>query len=83
MKLNNPVLIELIETAVNQRAIVQMNDMSARVTFLYSPVVFYIGYGFDEPVPLIWLDSISSETRITPDEFKTLLSRYSYYRGFS
>ncbi|HAT1680681.1 TPA: hypothetical protein I8Y21_001298 [Klebsiella oxytoca] len=86
MNLGNPVLRELIEMAVDKRAVVQLNDICARVTFLCYPdefLVVYIGYAFDEPVPAIWRGEIpTDETRMTPDEFKTLMGKYSYCRGF-
>ncbi|EGJ5259130.1 hypothetical protein IM977_002026 [Salmonella enterica subsp. enterica serovar Typhimurium] len=85
MKLNNPILIELFEMAVNARATVSLNDISAKFIFLVPdsrPVIIHFGYAFEEPVPPVWMDDISSQTRITLDEFKVLVSRYSYHRGF-
>ncbi|HFE7490805.1 TPA: hypothetical protein ACGAC9_004737, partial [Salmonella enterica subsp. enterica serovar Newport] len=85
MKLNNPILIELFEMAVNARAIVSLNDICAKVIFLVpdsTPVTIYIGYAFEEPVPPVWMNDITSQTRMTLEEFKLLVSRYSYYRGF-
>ncbi|EKY5349963.1 hypothetical protein QFV92_000441 [Salmonella enterica] len=85
MKLNNPILIELFEMAVNARAIVSLNDICAKVIFLVpdsTPVTIYIGYAFEEPVPPVWMNDITSQTRVTLEEFKLLVSRYSYYRGF-
>lgn len=87
MKLNNPVLIQLLEKAINQRAIVEMNDICARLTFICSgdlSLVIFIGYAFDEPVPVIWCgETISDETRMTPESLNTLMDSYVFGRGFS
>lgn len=85
MKLNNPILIELFEMAVNARAIVSLNDICAKVVFYVpdsTPVTIFIGYAFEEPVPPVWMNDITAQTRMTLDEFKSLVSRYSYYCGF-
>lgn len=87
MKLNNPALIEILEAAINQRAIVQMNDSFATVTFYHQPhlndlaIVYYIGYvgsEFDNPFH-IWRSEIHRDNLITIDEFKDIIANYSYY----
>ncbi|EAA8759253.1 hypothetical protein AH782_09660 [Salmonella enterica subsp. enterica] len=90
MKLNNPDLIEILEAAINQRAIVQMNDAFATVTFYYQPhlndlsVVYYIGYIggeiFDNPFH-IWRSEMRRDNLISIDEFKQVIADYSYYVG--
>ncbi|ECO1010165.1 hypothetical protein AA464_08540 [Salmonella enterica subsp. enterica serovar Newport] len=87
MKLNNPVLIEILEAAINQRAVVHMNDIYATVTFYHQPhlndlaIVYYISYGFDESVPLVWRSEILRDNLISIDEFKRVIADYSYYGG--
>ncbi|EAW1321895.1 hypothetical protein AHX51_26190 [Salmonella enterica subsp. diarizonae] len=86
MKLNNPALIEILESAINQRAIVQMNDAFATVTFYHQPhlndlaIVYYIGYigEFDSPFH-IWRSEMRRENLISADDFKEFIANYSYY----
>lgn len=89
MKLNNPVLIEILEAAINQRAVVQMNDAFATVTFYHQPhlndlaIVYYIGYigsAFDNPFH-IWRSEMHRDNLISVDEFKRVIADYSYYGG--
>ncbi|EDJ9243976.1 hypothetical protein GFJ62_09365 [Salmonella enterica subsp. diarizonae] len=87
MKLNNPVLIEILEAAINQRAIVQMNDAFATVTFYHQPhlndlaIVYYIGYicsEFDNSFH-IWRSEMRRENLTSVDDFKEFIANYSYY----
>lgn len=87
MKLNNPVLIEILEAAINQRAVIQMNDAFATVTFYHQPhlndlaIVYYIGYigsEFDSQFH-IWRSEMRLENLISIDDFKEFIANYSYY----
>lgn len=86
MKLNNPALIEILEAAINQRAIIQINDIFLTVTFYHQPhlndlaIVYYIGYSFDDPDSFhIWRSEMRRENLISIDDFKEFIANYSYY----